>query len=232
MFEIILWNNNFKTYVELERIAAVFADRLCIRLIQSQTNYYCVVRFAASALARAPLMMFCDDDVLPNSNYLSHFVSEFNRLKKEYGSNLAVCARGHRFRPHRLSEDCLDKVWEDSEKVEFFDEYAPETDVHFMHADNLIVPTAIAAKCLATQIPELEWALIDDYWMSCALSRDLGCILRKIVAGHTFTFTPSAEDQNIALFHNPMVRHERTRFYIRHMRDGWPFSEDSAAAEG
>jgi len=38
------------------------------------------------------------------------------------------------------------------------------------------------------------------------------------------SFTPCADDANIALFHNEAVKEQRVNFYVYHMRQGWPDS--------
>ena len=221
-YEIILWNNNPETAAELEAIAAGFRDRLTLRLIQSDTNYYCMARFASVALARAPLMLFCDDDVMPGPGYLSHFVREFEASRLRFGPRVAVCVRGHWFNGRDLDGALPDELWDDTDEVEFYSEEAPAREVHFMHADNLIISTDLLRRSLSVAMPHAEWALIDDYWLSFVLSHHLRATLWKAAAPGVFTFTESADDPQVALFHNPRVRHERNRFYLYHMQLGWP----------
>ena len=53
-------------------------------------------------------------------------------------------------------------------------------------------------------------------------SRYLNVPIRKLRGDHCFTFLPSADDPEVALFHNDAVAQERIRFYVSHMRQGWP----------
>jgi hypothetical protein len=112
--------------------------------------------------------------------------------------------------------------WESFEHIAFLDEAHGEQQVHFMHADNMVIGTETMRKCCAFSMPDHEWALIDDYWMSFVLSKELQCMLFKIEASDVFSFTPSADDPAVALYHNAAVKHERFRFYIHHMEQGWP----------
>ena len=72
----------------------------------------------------------------------------------------------------------------------------------------------------AAEDPEVD--LVDDYWLSFVLSHYLGVRLIKIKADHALRVTPSADNKDVAMFHNPEVHNERVRFYVRHMRAGWP----------
>jgi hypothetical protein len=58
--------------------------------------------------------------------------------------------------------------------------------------------------------------------MSFVLSHYLNVPIRKLRGDHCFTFLPSADDPEVALFQNDAVAQERIRFYVRHMRQGWP----------
>lgn len=230
-FEILLWNNNSDSITDIDSIVKSCPPNLVVRVLHSSKNYYCLSRFALSALARAPLMMFCDDDVLPRSHYVRHFLSGFQRHQVKYGERLAICARGHRFRPHRIQETIDDDMWQDRKVVDFFDENKQDVGVHFMHADNLLIPTALMRECGSIDMPYKEWGLIDDYWMSFVLAHHLGAMPMKIQADGVFEFTPDADNPSVALFHNPDVQHERIRFYLYHMRLGWPAFEHTGAEE-
>jgi hypothetical protein len=91
-----------------------------------------------------------------------------------------------------------------------------------MHADNLLVPTHLVRRALQIPLPRNEWILVDDYWLSFVLSYYFKCKLIKLQAKSVLGFIKSADDPDIALFHNPEVHAERISFYIYHMRAAWP----------
>ena len=122
-FEMILWNNNSETQEEVAKIVAPYMKDLNIRLIQSSQNYYCIIRLAVANLMQSDLLLICDDDVIPNPNYISTFVSKYD----QYGPRVALCCRGHVFGQHSLNEEDPHKFWKSyynealtfcSEKVE------------------------------------------------------------------------------------------------------------------
>ena len=127
-FEVIIWNNNHETQQEVESITALFRKELNIRLIQSTENYYCVVRLAVAKLMRSDLLLVCDDDVIPNPNYISTFASKY----KEYGPRVALCCRGHMFGTYKVDEQEPQEFWEkpDDEYTKvFFDQNQPDRQV-------------------------------------------------------------------------------------------------------
>jgi glycosyltransferase involved in cell wall biosynthesis len=221
-FEVVLWNNNESTQAEIARIVREAPPHVDVRLIQSTHNYFCAARLAVCAIARAPLLLFCDDDVTIHDGYIQYFLDTYRERRARHGANVAVCARGHRFLPHSLDEEDPARIWEEYNHVAFFDESAPETDIDFMHADNMLVPTHLVRRALQIPLPRNEWILIDDYWLSFVLSYYFKCKLIKVQAHDVLGFVESADDPDIALFHNPEVHSERISFYIYHMRAGWP----------
>lgn len=127
-FELILWNNNAETHRKVADICAPYLDELHIRLIQSSTNYYCIIRLAVARLMRSDLLLICDDDVVPKPSYISTFVVKY----KEYGPRVALCCRGHVFTQlHSLSEEEPQKFWEShaNEVMKFCDEKVPDRQV-------------------------------------------------------------------------------------------------------
>jgi hypothetical protein len=76
-YEIILWNNNRDESATLDRIVTEFKGRVDIRLIHSSINYYCIVRLAIAQLMRSPLLLICDDDVVPTRRYVAHFIAKY-----------------------------------------------------------------------------------------------------------------------------------------------------------
>ena len=124
-FELILWNNNRETQAEIAEIYTSFEDLLNIRLIQSSENYYCIIRFAVSQLMRSELLLVCDDDVLPNPNYISTFVAKY----REYGPRAVIGCRGHVFRQHLLDVEKPHLFWEDYCNMKFYGEGKPDRQV-------------------------------------------------------------------------------------------------------
>jgi hypothetical protein len=216
-FEFVLWNNNAELAQEVDGIAARFAKDIDLRVIHSSANLLCRVRLAMPAIMRSDVLVVCDDDVLVEPCYLRELVEAHHRHSDE-----VLCLRGHRFLPHVLDEDHPERVWTDFDFLEFRDQFDPELLVHFMHADNGLLPRSILARVGTYPMPRLETALVDDYWMSFVLSHHLGVPIRKLSGGHCFSFLPSADDPEVALFRNAAVAEERIRFYVSHMRQGWP----------
>ena len=217
-FEIFLWNNNFAAKEELDRICEAYKDRLTITIIHSSENFYCGIRLAIAPLIHSKLILICDDDVLPARSYISTFLAKH----EEYGNDAILCCRGHVFRPHELNEDEPQRFWDEYEHLQFFDEAVDDRQVHFMHADNCLIPKHLMLKATAFEFVEPEYVLIDDYWLSFVFSHYLGVPIWKIKGDHIMRMTESADDPKTAMFHNPLVREQRVNFYVEHMRRGWP----------
>jgi glycosyltransferase involved in cell wall biosynthesis len=218
-FEVVIWNNNAQIADEVARTAQELGSRLAIRVISSSENLYCAVRLAAPALMRSDALMICDDDVVPGPHYLQTFWDKH----VQYGPRSVISARGHTFLPHRLDTDDPQRVWREQRLVQFHDEFGEDRQVHFVHADNCLVPRALLIAAAQVEMPRPEYVLVDDYWLSFVLSHRVGCELWKIRAGDVFTYDPSADDARIAMFQDPRVREQRVNLYQRHMREGWPF---------
>jgi glycosyltransferase involved in cell wall biosynthesis len=217
-FEVILWNNNRETVDEINNICRDFEDSLNLKVIHSCENFYCIIRLAVTSLMRSDLLLICDDDVLPQKSYISTFLNKY----REYGPEAAICARGHIFLPHRLDEDAPEAFWQTGKAMKFFDERQPDVKLHFLHADNTLIPKKIMKRALQEEMPNYEFALVDDYWLSFVLSHRMNIPIWKIKANHILKFTDCADDPQIAMFHNSRVNEQRTNFYIYHMRQGWP----------
>jgi hypothetical protein len=225
-YEVLIWNNNIEAAGELAEICRPFEERLSLKLMHSTENFYCQVRPALASLIRSDLLLICDDDVLPDGNYISTFVEKY----REYGPEAVICARGHIFLPHRPDEEQPQRFWENHEAMRFFDESAPDRQIHFMHADNCLIPRNIMKRALQYEMERYEYALIDDYWLSYVLSEHLRVPIWKIKADDAFQMTPSAEDTSIALFHNPLVNEQRVNFHLYHTRRGWPPATETVSA--
>jgi hypothetical protein len=217
-FEIVLWNNDPRNTAELSRIAQAYRPRLTIRVIDCSDNIYCGMRMAMPALARSDTVIVCDDDVLPSPHYLRRMFDAHRAL----GPEGVLCLRGHVIHDHHLSEDDPERAWATEEHMTFHDQAAPEREVHFAHADNLVISVDLLRRAALYPMTHPEYVLVDDYWLSYVLGSRLGVRIHKLQAPDLMTFTPSADDPDVALYHNPLVHEQRVRLYIEHMRAGWP----------
>lgn len=217
-FEVIIWNNNAEATDELEEIVAPFRTGLDLTLLHSSRNFYCIVRLALAHLMRSELLMICDDDVQPAAGYLATFTEGL----REAGDRAVVCARGNTFQPHKLNWEAPERVWEHWDHLDFWDANAAPREIHFMHGSNCLIPRAALLEIAKIDLPRRDFILVDDYWLSFALSGILGWRIWKIRATDAFRFDKSAEDPEVALFLNDRVREERTNFYVYHMEWGWP----------
>jgi len=219
-FEVIVWNNNYEACREIDDLYVKYRERIDLNVIHSTENFYCVIRLAMASLIRSEFILICDDDVRPLPSYITTFMDK----AKEYGPNSVLCCRGHVFKPHALNEEEPQRFWTDYEYLSFFDESKSDRQVHFLHADNCLIPKHLMQRALAHPIERYEFRLIDDYWLSFVLSHILKVQIWKIKATEAVSFTECADDLNIALYHNPKVIEQRINFYIHHMRLGWPFA--------
>jgi glycosyltransferase involved in cell wall biosynthesis len=217
-YAVLVWNNNFEVRDELQAICDRFQGRLAFKVVHSTENFYCMIRMAMPALARSDLVLICDDDVLPTTSYISGFVAKY----AEHGPDAVICARGHVFEPHRLDEENPGVVWGTGKHMHFFDESHDDRKIHFAHADNFLIPQHLLRAALRYEMKPYDFALVDDYWLSFVLSHHLGIPIWKVRADHLFTFTKSADDPSVAMFHSRRVWEERINFYVHHMRAGWP----------
>lgn len=216
--EVFVWNNNLAEQERVDEICREFKSALRLKVIHSSENFYCLVRLAIPALMRSDLLMICDDDVLPQPGYLARFLEKY----QIYGPNAAICARGHLFLKPALDEEHPEQAWVNNCGVVFLDEKDPDRQIHFMHADNCLIPRRILKQLGSFDMERYEFALVDDYWMSFKLSSELNVELWKIKADDVLSFAPSADDPEVALYRNARVQEERINFYIHHMRRGWP----------
>jgi glycosyltransferase involved in cell wall biosynthesis len=218
-FEVIIWNNNYQARQEIDVIYRKYKSRIDLKIIHSTENCYCVIRLATASLIRSEFILICDDDVRPLSGYISTFMEK----AKEYGPNSVLCCRGHVFKPHVLNEEEPNRFWTDYEHLSFFDESKSDRQVHFLHADNCLIPKHLMQRALAYPMERYEFWLIDDYWLSFVFCHILKVPIWKIKATQALSFTECSDDPRIALYHNPKVIEQRINFYIYHMRLGWPF---------
>ncbi len=217
-FELFIWNNKYENKEQLESICEKYKEQLQLTLIHSTENYYCVIRPAMSSVINSDLMMICDDDVVPGPGYLQHFFNKYF----EYGPEAIICSRGHVFQPHELNEEHPEKVWESGKYMKFFDESSKDRKIHFFHADNCLIPRTVWERTLEFEWESYDFILVDDYWLSYIISDKLDIPIWKIKSDDHQQFTPCADDENIALFHNSNVIDQRINFYIHHMRNNWP----------
>jgi glycosyltransferase involved in cell wall biosynthesis len=219
-FEVLVWNNNYEARQRIDDLYAKYKAKINLKVIHSTENFYCVIRLAMASLIRSEYILICDDDVKP----LSAYVSTFMEKAKEYGPDSVLCCRGHVFKQHVLNEEEPQRFWTDYEHLSFFDESESDRQVHFLHADNCLIPKRLMQRALAHPMERYEFWLIDDYWLSFVFSHILKVQIWKIKATEALSFTECADDPRIALYHNPRVIEQRINFYIYHMRLGWPFA--------
>jgi hypothetical protein len=217
-FEVLIWNNNFAMAAEVDEICRAFKDRLRLKVMHSSENFYCVIRMSMASLIRSDLLLICDDDVLPQPNYISKFLAKY----EEYGPHAVICVRGHVFLPHTLDMENPERFWNKRESMKFYDETKPDRQIHFTHADNCLIPKRIMKSALQYEMERYDFILVDDYWLSFVFSQHLGIPLWKIKGDDALQFTECANDPSIAMFHNDLVNEQRVNFYVYHMTQGWP----------
>ncbi|NOT39088.1 MAG: glycosyltransferase [Alphaproteobacteria bacterium] len=217
-FELVIWNNDSRNAPLVDAAVRDLSSDFPIRVIHSSENFYCAMRLALPAIARSDVLLICDDDVLPEPHYIRTLYDAHERLGRE----VAVCVRGHVFHPHRLDLDNPELVWQREQHMKFHDQNAPECTVDFAHADNFVISMDLLRRASLRPMTHPEYVLVDDYWLSYVLSAEVGVSCRKIQAPEIFRFTESADDPNIALYHNPSVHEQRVRLYVEHMLAGWP----------
>lgn len=222
--EVIVWNNNPARQAEVDRAIGSVPGSIDIKVVHSSENFYCIVRLAVASLMRSERLLICDDDVLPEPNYVSRFV----KRSDEVGTDTAVCARGNRFLPHTLDEEDPAAVWTTRETIAFYDESDSDRLVHYMHADACLIPRGLLSEAVQYEMPRSDFALVDDYWLSFVLSNYLGARLLKIKCDDTFSYSQSSDNRRIALSYNPRVQEEVVNVYVHHMRAGWPWPATSA----
>jgi glycosyltransferase involved in cell wall biosynthesis len=220
-FEVLIWNNNFEACDEIQAIVEPYKSRLSIRVIHSTDNLYCGPRLAAPALMRSEQLMICDDDVMPEPNYLKTFWDKH----LHYGPRSIICARGHAFLPHRLDTDNPERVWTEQKFLTFHDEFEDDREIHLLHADNCLLSRDLLLEASRVGMAAPDYVLVDDYWLSYALMHTCGCRIWKIKANEAFRFHPSADDARIAMSHSSLVREQLVNFYIYHTQRGWPFPQ-------
>jgi hypothetical protein len=218
-FEVIIWNNNYDARQEIDNLYEKYKQQIELKIIHSTENFYCVIRLAIASLIRSDLILICDDDVKPLPGYITTFINK----SKEYGPESVLCCRGHVFMPHALNEEMPHRFWTDYEFLKFYDESKTDRQIHFLHADNCLIPKHLMQKALSYPFERYQYRLIDDYWLSFVFSHILKIPIWKIRADDILAFTECADDPEIALYHNPKVTEQRINFYIYHMRKGWPF---------
>ena len=226
-FQLIIWNNNHETQQEVEEICQPFEEQLNIELVQSTRNYYCAIRFAVKDLMKSDLMLIIDDDIKPTSGYIQRFVDGYNK----YGPRATICCRGHIFPWHPLDEEKPEKEWESEQHdhattkpiMVLCDQSMEDCQIHFIHADNLLIPRLLLEEALAQhELPQQEFIIVDDYWLSFVLSHHMGIPLWRVKADDVMEMSESGDDPNKALYRNVLTREHRVDFYIYHHRHGWP----------
>lgn len=228
-FQLIIWNNNVDTQDDVAAICQPFVKQLNLELIQSTRNYYCSIRFAAKDLIKSELMLIIDDDNVPYEGYIQRFVDKYH----EYGPRAVICCRGHVFRDHTPNPESPHEVWEQWEEhksrddavLKFYNQSCPDCQVHFIHADNCLLPRGILREALSTySLPIKEFILVDDYFLSFVLSHHMGIEIWRVKADDVMEMHEEGDNHKVALFHNSHVREARIDCYLYHLKEGWPRS--------
>ena len=230
-FQLIIWNNNVETQDEVAAICQPFMEQLNLELIQSTLNYYCAIRFAAKDLIKSDLMLIIDDDIIPHTGYIQRFVDKY----REYGPRAVICCRGHVFRDHSPNPESPHEPWEQWDEhcsgddkdavLKFYSESHPDCQVHFIHADNCLLPRSILREALSSySLPNREFILVDDYFLSFVLSHYMGIGIWRVKADDVMEMHEEGDNHEVALFHNSHVREARIDCYLYHLKKGWPRS--------
>jgi hypothetical protein len=219
-FEVYIWNNNVDTHQELKQIYDKYKNKLNLKLINSTENYYCIIRCAMASIIKSELMLFCDDDVVPSSGYLSFFHNKY----LEYGKDSVICLRGHKFYPHHLNEEDPEEAWHNERDIIFYDENCEDMEIHYAHADNLLISKSTMLSVSKFRMDSYGLILVDDYWFSYILSNKLNIPIRKVLSKGVMQFTECESNPDIAMYRNHKVRDQLLNFYVSHMREGWPYS--------
>ena len=220
--DCIVWNNNMRDAGIVDHVLSQAPASLTVQAIHSSRNHYCLVRLAAAVLAIGELVLFCDDDVVPGPGYVARLVDRFSALSSDTSFPVAVSACGHRFDPDLVGQASAEDVWDSRVGLHFYDEHATQVDLHFMHANSMLLSRETLLRIAARPIPDPVFHLVDDYWISFVLSHEMGARLVKVPMGDQMRFTESAYDPAVALHLRPEVRKARLRMFDFHRRLGWP----------
>lgn len=224
-FEIIIWNNNDQRRDEVTKICEKYIHRSssekCLNLINSTKNYCAQIRLAMPALMQSDCLLVCDDDILPESNFISFFMNSKNQYPNEM-----LCLRGHKFFPHSLDLANPGEVWNDYHNLKFVNDDAPSQNIHFAHVDACLIPKIVLQECASVEMPDPGFALVDDYWMSFISNHKFGRKIRKLslanVSQAPLQRADDSDQEGLAMHLRPDVKDARLRLYVYHMTQGWP----------
>ena len=219
-FEILLWTNNTSEAAEVNEICRAFEGRLMLKAIHSSEDFCSEIRMALTSLIRSDLLLICDEDVLPQPNYISTFLTKHEK----YGPDSVICASGSVFLPHTLDYENPAHAWNQPGTIKLFDESEPDRQVHFMYADSCLIPKRIMKWAAQYEVERSDFKLVDDSWLSFVFSHHMGIPIWKIKADDALRFAECSKDGSKAMFHNDLVNEQRINFYIYHMMHGWPAS--------
>jgi len=231
--QVIVWNNNEAREKVVRRICEPYLKKNSstrfLELISSTSNHYCIIRACMLRLMRSDLLLICDDDIIPKQSFVQFFVDAHQHHKKDI---LAV--RGHKFLPHQLNHADPRAEWITFKHVGFVDDNEPEQLVHFLHADTCLIPRQALQDFVSVAMPDNGFILVDDYWMSFALSHYFNRNLRKLQCHNNkhFERTATSDVGGLALYTRSEVQDAKIRMYIHHMLNGWPAWESEQIAKG
>ena len=222
-WEWVVWNNNPDRAGDIQEIIDSSNQNFDIILINSTVNFHCLARQAVAPLCRGEFILFMDDDILPQPEYLEYFLQEYLRIESESNNEyLAISACGHWFDESILGSSAED-VWETRKGLNFYNQEAPQSEIHFLHANTCFLRRTLFLKVCSLPLPAVDFTLVDDYWTSYVLSNEFGTTLIKVECDGVFEFRPDAFDPDVAMFYRSDVHEARLRFFAYHSARGWPY---------
>lgn len=224
--QIILWNNNMDRREIVDAICTKYVkcptQTRSLAVIHSSQNYYCGIRLSLGQLMESSRLLICDDDVYPGPDFVQFFMNAHHRHPRD-----VLCVRGHYFLPHDLPCQDPGAVWRDYEHVRFAHDHKDEQMIHFAHMDACLLPKEAVVEAASKTMPDPDFVLVDDYWISYVLNHIFHRNIRKLAtpkegSDHVLTRTADSDQPGLALHTQTKVRDARLRLYIHHMLQGWP----------
>jgi hypothetical protein len=213
-FELIVWNNNYQNSKELDALYQLHRDKINIKVIHSTMNIFCMPRIALRPLFRGSTVVFCDDDVIPKRNYLTHLVKKH----REFGTNTVICLTGNSFLTTGVDET-TSMPWKNLVKMHAPND--PECSVDYFHASTCILSSKLIQAASTFEMPSPETALVDDFWLSYILSHKLGTAFIKINSEAIADFTEDSSDRSKSMAKNKQVRYQRIAFLLYTRHQNW-----------
>ena len=107
--------------------------------------------------------------------------------------NDVLCLRGHYFLHHVLQDQRPEEEWISYENLCFADDHTPERLIHYVHSDVCLFTKETHMEVASEPMPDDDFDLVDDYWISYVTNRKFGNSLRKMSShtshtSHTYHF--------------------------------------------